>query len=193
MNFVETLALAFAVAVDCFAVAIASGIIYGRLKWKPMMVMAISFGFFQGLFPFFGWWGTSCLHHLIESVDHWIAFGLLAFIGIRMILESAKEEEEKHFNPHDYLVILTMAVATSIDALAVGISFACMGIIHFSDLIGKLLAIGIVSSGMTVLGLFLGVRFGKRFSRKIHVDLIGGIVLVAIGAKVLYEHLSAGI
>ena len=157
---------------------------------KPMLLMAFFFGLFQALNPFFGWLGTRYFRYLIESVDHWIAFAILGFLGIRMILESFKDEEEKHFNPASLKVILAMAVATSIDALAVGISFVCMGMNDWSDLSYPLAVIGLVSFIMSLVGVFLGVRCG-RYAKKIHADLLGGIILFAIGVKVLIEHLSA--
>ena len=105
---------------DCFAVSIASGIILKRARLRPMLVMAISFGFFQALMPLLGWIGASFFSHLIESIDHWIAFGILAFLGGRMIMESFKDEDCKHeYDPTSLKVVLALAVATSIDALAV--------------------------------------------------------------------------
>ena len=127
MTHVEVWLMALALAMDCFAVAIASGIFFKKVVWKPMLTMAFLFGFFQALNPFLGWWGTDLCRELIESVDHWVAFGILGFLGARMIVESFKEDEQKRFNPRRYKVIFTLAIATSIDALAVGISFSCMG------------------------------------------------------------------
>ena len=190
MTGIETWALALGLSKDCFAVSITSGIIWGRVRWKPMLLMAFFFGLFQALNPFFGWLGTRYFRYLIESVDHWIAFAILGFLGIRMIMESFKDEEEKHFNPASLKVILAMAVATSIDALAVGISFVCMGMNDWSDLSYPLAVIGLVSFIMSLVGVFLGVRCG-RYAKKIHADLLGGIILFAIGVKVLIEHLSA--
>ena len=121
---------------DCFAVSIASGIILKRVRLRPMLVMAVSFGFFQALMPLLGWIGASFFSHLIESIDHWIAFGILAFLGGRMIMESFKDEGCKHeYDPTSLKVVLALAVATSIDALAVGVSFAFLGIKQFSAIL----------------------------------------------------------
>ena len=122
MTGLEIWLLAVGLAMDCFAVSIASGIILKRARLRPMLVMAISFGFFQALMPLLGWIGASFFSHLIESIDHWIAFGILAFLGGRMIMESFKDEDCKHeYDPTSLKVVLALAVATSIDALAVGV------------------------------------------------------------------------
>ena len=116
--------LAIGLAMDCFAVSIASGIIMKSIRLRPMLSMAFAFGFFQALMPLLGWIGASFFSHLIEDWDHWIAFAILVFLGGRMVCESFKDEECRHeFDPTNLNVLLTLAVATSIDALAVGISF----------------------------------------------------------------------
>lgn len=191
MTHIEIWLVALALAMDCFAVSMASGIIFKRAVPRQMTAMVLLFGLFQALNPLLGWLGAELFRELIESVDHWIAFAILGFLGVRMIVDSFKDEEEKKFNPRRFKVILTLAVATSIDALAVGISFSCMGSCSFPSLIYPLVAIGIVSSVMTALGLFLGVRFGKAFAGRLRAELWGGIILIAIGIKVLVEHLSA--
>ena len=191
MTHIEIWLVALALAMDCFAVSMASGIIFKRAVPRQMVAMVLLFGLFQALNPLLGWLGAELFRELIESVDHWIAFAILGFLGVRMIIDSFKDEEEKRFNPQRFKVILTLAVATSIDALAVGISFSCMGYSSFPSLIYPLVAIGIVSSAMTALGLFLGVRFGKAFAGRLRAELWGGIILIAIGIKVLVEHLSA--
>ena len=191
MTHIEIWLVALALAMDCFAVSMASGIIFKRVVPRQMVAMVLLFGLFQALNPLLGWLGAELCRELIESVDHWIAFAILGFLGVRMIIDSFKDEEEKRFNPRRFKVILTLAVATSIDALAVGISFSCMGYSSLPSLIYPLVAIGIVSSAMTALGLFLGVRFGKAFAGRLRAELWGGIILIAIGIKVLVEHLSA--
>lgn len=183
--------LAVALAMDCFAVSIASGIIYRRVRWKPMLAMAFLFGFFQAFNPLVGWAATDRFRNLIESYDHWIAFAILAFLGVRMIMDSFNEEEERVFNPRRLKVIFTLAIATSIDALAVGVSFSCMGITALGDLLYPLAAIGLVSFVMSMLGLFLGIFCGKGIAKRLRAEMWGGIILIAIGVKVLLEHLSA--
>lgn len=190
MTHVEVWLMALALAMDCFAVAIASGIFFKKIVWKPMLTMAFLFGFFQALNPFLGWWGTDMCRTLIESVDHWLAFGILGFMGARMIIESFKDEEEKRFNPRRYRVIFTLAIATSIDALAVGISFSCMGYESAASLYYPLAIIFLVSFVMTAIGLGLGLKFGNGFAKRLHAEMWGGIILVLIGCRVLFEHLT---
>ncbi len=188
MNYLETWLLAVSLAMDCFTVAIASGIILKRIQWRPMLIMAFAFGFFQALMPLIGWTLTNSFQHLIESFDHWIAFGLLAFLGGRMVWESFKPEEETgSFNPTSLKVVVTLAIATSIDALAVGISFACLGVNTLSKIASPVAIIGLVSFLFSVLGLLIGIFFGKRFHWP--VERWGGIILILIGCKILYEHL----
>ena len=122
MTGLEIWLLAIGLAMDCFAVSIASGIILKRVRMRPMLIMALAFGFFQALMPLLGWIGASFFSHLIENIDHWIAFAILAFLGGRMVLESFKDEDCRHeFDPTSLKVVSALAVATSIDALAVGV------------------------------------------------------------------------
>ena len=191
MTHVEIWFMALALAMDCFAVSIASGIVFKRFMPKQMLAMVLLFGLFQALNPLLGWAGAELFRELIESFDHWIAFGILAFLGVRMIMDAFKKEEEKRFNPRSMKVIFTLAVATSIDAFAVGISFSCMGYDSLPSLAYPLVAIGVVSSLMTALGLALGLNFGKAFAERLRAELWGGIILLLIGVRVLFEHLTA--
>lgn len=190
MTGLEIWLLAIGLAMDCFAVSIASGIILKHAKLRPMLVMAISFGFFQALMPLLGWIGASFFSYLIESIDHWIAFGILAFLGGRMIIESSKDEDCKHeYDPSSLKVVLALAVATSIDALAVGVSFAFLGIRDFSAILPPIGIIGFVSFALSMAGLMFGIRFGCGIARKLRAGLWGGIILIIIGTKILIEHL----
>ena len=190
MTGLEIWLLAIGLAMDCFAVSIASGIILKRTQWRPMLVMALAFGLFQALMPFIGWMFAKSFSHLIESIDHWIAFAILAFLGGRMILESFKDEEcRQTFNPASPKVVFTMAIATSIDALAIGISFAFLGINDYTEILSPILIIGFVSFVMSLIGLFFGIKSGCGCSRKLKAELWGGIILVVIGLKILIEHL----
>lgn len=189
MSILEIWLLAVSLAIDCFTVSITSGIILHRIRWGIFLKMAFLFGLFQAAMPFLGWLGASRFNHLIETYDHWIAFALLAFLGIRMIREHFKDEEERSFDPTRMKVILTLAVATSIDALAVGISFAFTGFRTLSSLLYPLTAIGIASFVISLAGSPIGVFFGKRFN--LRVEIFGGLVLIGIGVKILFEHLLA--
>ena len=190
MTYIEIWLLAISLAMDCFSVSITSGIILRRVLWKTFLTIAFFFGLFQGLMPVIGWFAASRFQHLIENYDHWIAFGVLFLLGARMIKESFKdEEEEHHFNPTRLPVILTMAVATSIDALAVGISFAFTGMTTWRSILDPVLIIGFVSFIFSIIGCLIGVYFGKRVN--LRAELWAGIILIGIGVKILIEHLGA--
>ncbi len=190
MTGLEIWLLAVGLSMDCFAVSIASGIILKRMQLRPMLFMAFSFGLFQWLMPLIGWAGANLFSHLIADIDHWVAFGILAILGGRMIAESFKKENCKHeYNPADMKVTLAFALATSIDALAVGISFAFTGINNCASIMPAVGIIGLVSFILSLTGLVLGVKFGCGIARKLKPDLLGGIILVAIGTKILIEHL----
>lgn len=190
MTGLEIWLLAIGLAMDCFAVSIASGIMLKRIQWQPMLVMAFYFGLFQAIMPFLGWMGASSFSHLIESVDHWIAFGILTILGGRMIRESFKEEEcRQEFNPANIKVVLTMAVATSIDALAIGVSFAFLGMPDCLSILSPICIIGFVSLVLSIAGLLFGIKCGCGIARKLRAELWGGIILVFIGTKILIEHL----
>ncbi len=182
--------LALGLAMDCFAVSIASGIILKKFQWRTILTMAFFFGLFQAAMPIIGWLCASTFSHLIKEIDHWIAFIILALLGGKMIYESFKHEDERSFNPASLKVIITMAVATSIDALAIGVSFAFLGVDSFKELITPVSVIGLVSFAMSIIGLTLGIKFGTKFAKKIHAEFWGGIILVIIGIKILFEHLS---
>lgn len=187
----EALLIAFALAMDCFAVSVVSGVIIRRYEGRTMLTLAFFFGFFQALMPLIGWFLTSRFSVYIQAVDHWIAFGMLAFIGGKMIADSFKEEDDKSVNPRDLRTQLVLAVATSIDALAVGISYACTGYNTLVQLTVPLVLIGVVSFGMSVLGFSIGVRFGDAVNRKMRPELLGGLILLVIGVRILIEHLGA--
>ncbi|MBQ7272745.1 MAG: manganese efflux pump [Bacteroidales bacterium] len=187
---IELLLLALALAMDCFTVSVVCGAITGKYKAGLMMRLAFLFGFFQALMPLVGWLLTSRFAAYLEAVDHWIAFGLLAIIGVEMIADAFKKEEEKTIDPYGLKSQLLLAVATSIDALAIGISFACTGYAEVSQLWVPLTLIGAASFVMSLLGYALGVRFGDAVTRKVKPEIPGGVILIGIGIKILIEHLG---
>ena len=200
MNLLDIILLAVALAMDCFAVSIVSGVIvrartaaHDDRHASPILHtrlrMAFLFGFFQALMPLIGWLGISWFSRQLEAYDHWIAFVLLAFIGGNMIREAFSPEEEQHFNPHRLRTQLLLAVATSIDALAVGVSFACMGYRQLSQLMVPLPIIAVVSFLFSLLGTRLGLRFGGPLARRLKPGILGGIILILIGVKILVSHL----
>ncbi|NPD92822.1 manganese efflux pump MntP [Xylanibacter muris] len=189
MSLFDILFLSVALAMDCFTVSIVSGVITRRALWRVVLRMSVLFGLFQAVMPLFGWLGMIFFRDYIEPFDHWIAFILLAFIGGNMIKEAFGPEEEHNFRPERLRTQLMLAVATSIDALAVGISFVCTGYGSLSELLFPLTVIGVVSFCFGIVGNFLGISFGRVIARKIKPELIGGIILILIGVKVLLEHL----
>ena len=195
MSILELWLLAVALAMDCFTVSIVFGVLLRKIEWRTILVVAFLFGLFQAMMPLAGWLATNSFSSLIEDYDHWIAFGLLAFLGGRMIKESFSDDEEeeeaeaKHINPRKLKTQLVFAVATSIDALAVGISFTCLGFNTISSLSLPLLIIGFVSFAFSIVGSLLGIRFGKGVEKRLKPELLGGIVLIIIGIRVLCEHL----
>ena len=184
----EIFLLATSLAMDCFSVSIASGFFLNRKDWLLFLKMAFLFGLFQGLMPLVGWIGACQFYQYMESVDHWIAFGLLGFIGVRMILESFSKEEKSLFDPRKLKILLMLSIATSIDALAIGISFPFTGITTLTSIAPAILIIGSVTFVMTLAGCYIGVFFGNKLPFK--MDILGGIILIAIGCNILIEHLN---
>ena len=190
LSFLDIALLSVALAMDCFTVSIVCGISCRRWMPRLMLQMSVLFGVFQALMPLIGWLGTSLFSQYLEAVDHWIAFGLLSFLGGRMIRESVSSgnNEEHHSIPSALTTQLLLAVATSIDALAIGISFACTGYKTVAQLSFPLVVIGVGSFLFSVLGNRLGIRFGIAIRRKLNPELFGGLVLIFIGIKVLLTH-----
>ena len=188
MNLLDIIFLAIALAMDCFAVSNVSGVLGGGV-----LRMAFFFGFFQAMMPLLGWLGISYFSAQLEAYDHWIAFSLLLMIGCNMIREAfgSEEEEHQHFNPNQLRTQLLLAIATSIDALAVGISFACTGYQQLSQLVLPLVIIGVVSFLFSIIGNRLGTRFGKAIAHRLKPELLGGVILILIGVKILVSHLFA--
>ena len=191
LSFLDIALLSVALAMDCFTVSIVCGISCRRWMPRLMLQMGVLFGVFQALMPLIGWLGTSLFSQYLEAVDHWIAFGLLSFLGGRMIRESVSSgnNEEHHSIPSALTTQLLLAVATSIDALAIGISFACTGYKTVAQLSFPLVVIGVGSFLFSVLGNRLGIRFGIAIRRKLNPELFGGLVLIFIGIKVLLTHI----
>ncbi len=183
---VEIILLSIAVAIDCFTVSLASGMASKRFDTRFVLTIAFCFGLFQALMPYIGWQGTTLVGEYIHMFDHWIAFLLLAFIGYKMITDKDENDEGKPLNKSLWY-ILTLSVATSIDALAVGVTFSCVGYTEFSQLVMPLAIIGITSFLFSIVGFIIGMYCG----RKIHfrMETVGGIILILIGSKILIEHL----
>ena len=196
MSFLDILLLSVALAMDCFAVSIASGVSLtsptpnSSPVGRGIVRLSVLFGLFQAGMPLVGWLCTTWMAESIEAYDHWVAFGLLAFLGGRMIRDAFSDEEDAHhIDPSDWWTGIVLAVATSIDALAVGISFAVTGYATLSSLLMPLVVIGLGSVLLSLLGHWLGWRFGAGIRRRLKPELLGGIILIAIGMKVLVTHL----
>ncbi len=191
MGLFEIFMLAIALAMDCFAVSIVSGVIMRQRRWGVIGWIAFLFGFFQAAMPLLGWMAMSHFARQVEAYDHWIAFGILSFLGGKMIRESFLPVEEQHFDPCHLPTQLLLAVATSIDALAVGISFACMSAYSsWGSMSFPLFVIFMVSFLFSIVGHLLGIRFGRGIGRKAKPELIGGIILFLIGVDILFTHLG---
>lgn len=177
--------ISFGLAMDAFAVSITNGITIQCLKLRHALRIAIFFGGFQALMPVLGWLAGIGLKQYVESYDHWIAFGLLFFIGIKMIYEAIWiDEVEKKCDPLNILVLLGLAIATSIDALAVGVSFAFLKI----DIVSPALIIGLITFLLSLAGVFIGNRMGDKLGSK--MEILGGIILIGMGFKILLSHLG---
>ena len=186
MSILAIFSLAVALAMDAFAVAIGTGCCQARLCARQYLRMAGAFGFFQFFMPLAGWGLGISVRPLIETWDHWVAFALLAWIGGSMIHESFGDKEEKHTccDATRGKTLLVLAVATSIDALAVGLSFAMLRVSPR----GPSVVIGLVCAAMTIMGLGIGSRLAQATSIGRRAELAGGLVLIAIGVKILFEH-----
>lgn len=183
MGILELLAVAVGLSMDAFAVSICKGLSVSKVNRKHMLTVGLYFGGFQALMPYLGYCLGSSFSELVSEVDHWIAFGLLSLIGINMIRESRSPAEELDAS-FSFKAMLPLAVATSIDALAVGVSFAFMEV----NIYPSIAVIGVTTLALSAIGVKAGNLFGAK--NKSLSELIGGIVLIAIGLKILLQDLG---
>ena len=183
MQLWELFIIAVGLSMDAFAVSVCKGLSVRRVTPGHALTAGLYFGGFQALMPLIGYFLGTQFESLIQSVDHWIAFALLALIGINMVRESRSEGEELNasFGPK---AMLPLAVATSIDALAVGITFAFLGV----NIVLAIAVIGVTTFALSVVGVAVGHAFGARYEKG--ATIAGGIVLILIGCKILLEHLG---
>lgn len=187
MGLTELLLLAVGLSMDAFAVSICKGLKMRKINYKHACIIGLFFGGFQALMPLIGWALGRQFSSYIESVDHWIAFGLLLFIGGKMAIEAIKEKDEEDGGNSDDLQkldikeLFILAIATSIDALAVGITFAFLNV----SILPAISIIGITTFLFSVVGVAIGNKFGAKYKSK--AELVGGIVLMLIGTKILME------
>ena len=186
MSILEIFFIGVGLSMDAFAVALCKGLNMKKINYYHTVIIALFFGGFQALMPLAGWLLGKQFEDYITSVDHWIAFVLLVYIGGKMIYESIKGEEEESGTGErlDYKELLIMAVATSIDALAVGITLAFFKV----SILQSITVIGITTFVLSIIGVTIGNRFGMKFKKK--AEISGGIILILIGTKILLEHLG---
>ncbi|RGG36219.1 manganese efflux pump [Roseburia sp. AF22-2LB] len=187
--FFTLLLMGAGLSMDAFAVSICKGLSMRKVNKKQSLVIGLFFGGFQALMPFIGWLLGSRFEQYITSIDHWIAFILLGFIGGKMVVEAIREKDEavevrKMDPPLDLKEMFILAIATSIDALAVGITFAFLQV----PIVEAVSIIGITTFVISVIGVYVGNFFGNRYKKK--AELAGGIILILIGVKILLEHLG---
>lgn len=186
---IELFLLGVGLSMDAFAVSVCKGLGMRKLNKKQALIIGLYFGGFQALMPFVGWLLGSQFQKYITSIDHWIAFILLGFIGGKMMIEAVREWNEEEVvdvmdAPIDHKNMLVLAVATSIDALTVGITFAFLG----TPIVEAITIIGITTMVISIAGVVVGNFFGSRYKSK--AEFIGGLILVLLGLKILLEHLG---
>lgn len=184
MGVLELILIGIGLAMDAFAVSICKGLSMKKLDWKKARIIALYFGIFQALMPLVGYLLGTGFSEIIKKFDYWIAFILLAFIGINMIRESFSKDEECEDANVDFKSMIGLAIATSIDALAIGVGFAFMKV----NILEAVLIIGIITFIISMIGVIIGNIFGDKFKNK--AELFGGIILILIGLKILLENLG---
>lgn len=186
MPFSQLLLVAIALAIDAFAVSVAAGLHLGRASLRQSFRLSFHFGLFQALMPILGWLAGGPIRPLVEAWDHWVAFGLLALVGGNMIKDVLWPPDDSHdrADPTRGWRLVVLSVATSIDALAVGLSLAMVGISVWEPA----LVIGLVAGVATLVGLHLGRFVGGLEHLARGASLVGGLVLLAIGTRILWEH-----
>ena len=183
MGIITILLIAFGLSFDTFAVSVSSGLILRKINFFNAMKIAFVLAFFQGLMPFVGWFIGSGVKKYMMAYDHWIAFILLLVLGLKMIYESfQKDENRQPLNPMRLAVMVSMAIATSIDALVVGLSFAFFEV----NIYLTVFLIGAVTFIVSMLGLLFGKKAGAQLGHR--MEIVGGLILIAIGLKILIEH-----
>lgn len=185
MGITEIILISIGLAMDAFAVSVCKGLSMKKMDWKKTIIIGLWFGVFQAGMPVIGYILGSKFEHLIVSIDHWIIFALLSFIGIKMIKEALSEEVEGGCNDDiGVKTMLVLALATSIDALAVGITFAFLN----TNIVFATLMIGIITWALSILGVKIGNKFGDKYQSK--AEFAGGLILILLGIKILLEHLG---
>ena len=184
LKLIDIILLGVSLAMDATAVPICKGLSMKKLDKKKTIIIALYFGTFQAIMPIIGYLLGISFKAVVESIDHWIAFFLLAVVGINMIRESLSKESESLNDLIDFKTMTPLAIATSIDALAIGITLAFLRV----NIIGAVTIIGIITIFLSMIGVFIGNEFGNKYGKI--AETLGGIVLIGIGLKILLEHLK---
>jgi putative Mn2+ efflux pump MntP len=185
MHIISICLIALGLAMDAFAVSISCGMHFGRVRFTNALIIALFFGSFQAFMPVIGWYCGIYIEQYVSAVDHWIAFGLLCLVGGRMIYEAfRKSDKRRTFDPRKISVLFLLAIVTSIDAFAVGLSLALLQMSIFIPVI----IIGSVTLMLSLGGVYLGNRIGAVLGKK--VEVLGGLILIGIGIKTLIDHLA---
>ena len=183
MSFAEIFFIGIGLAMDAFAVSICKGLALKKMNWKSAFIIAIYFGLFQAIMPVFGYFLGTTFERFVTAIDHWIAFILLCIIGGSMIREAFDNEDEKKNDKLDFKTMIVLAIATSIDALAVGITFAFFDV----NILFATSLIGIITFIISIFGVKIGNKFGDKYQNK--AEFAGGTLLILLGIKILLEHL----
>ncbi len=188
MGFVEIFLIGVGLSMDAFAVSVCKGLSMKRVNYKHALVISLFFGVFQAIMPTIGWALGSQLKVFIDPIDHWIAFGLLAFVGGKMIWDTLHDSKEDDKTNEEFKLdikeLFMLAIATSIDALATGIMFAIVQV----EIVSTVLLIGCTTFAISFVGVVIGNKFGSKYEKA--SNIIGGIVLILIGIKVLIDHMG---
>ena len=184
MSFLTILSIAVALSMDAFSVSICKGLTTKKFSIKTALSCGIWFGIFQALMPLIGYFLGIQFESLITSIDHWIAFGLLFLIGVNMIREAFGDEDDKNTSKNDSKTMFLLAIATSIDALAIGVTFAFLQVMIWKSI----LIIGVTTFIFSFAGVAIGNFFGSKYSKP--SSIVGGVILILIGLKILLEHLE---
>jgi manganese efflux pump family protein len=182
MQIFEIILIGLGLSFDTFAVSVSTGLIKKNIRFWQGVKIALVLALFQSAMPLLGWFGGSQVAKYVTSIDHWIAFGLLSMIGFKMIIDALKGEEENKVNPLLIKVLLIMGLATSIDSLVVGVTFAFVQV----NLYQSIMIIGIITFLSAMVGMLIGKSATGKFGKK--VEIIGGLILFGIGLKILIEH-----
>ena len=179
MGAIEILLISIGLAMDAFAVSVCKGLAMKKMSWKKAIIIGLYFGIFQAVMPVIGYFLGTTFERFITNVDHWVAFILLVGIGINMVKEAFDKESENRNDNVDVKTMLVLSIATSIDALAIGITFACLKI----HIVMPVITIGLITFIISIIGVKIGNRFGDKYEKK--AEIMGGVILILLGIKIL--------